>query len=341
MRCPACGHNNKGKFVTEGSNCAAPRCDYRFVFTIEDDPRMTDGLFLFVARKASGNGTRWFTLDEMWAVYTRILYTKTPSRSLLMSLAGVLVALAILLPLARLESTTWFSWFAMAASAVGVLWYLTGLPRSRFEAPSRAALAEYVHRWTAADRSIEKLITHPGLHDAPPEWPEGDIYDYGAQQILIVERDILVDWLVLNGWHTQNSTLVIAESGYPGYITERASKLIAEREDLPIFLLHDSSRHGARMSTRIEDSGTPLCIRERNVVDLGLTAQDADRLDRRGIHGVAQDQFRLTVDALGFRALAPGLTTATVGGLAISELIADPRDWPSAAADHSATVGFG
>lgn len=117
-----------------------------------------------------------------------------------------------------------------------------------------ATWRRYVRKWQGAGNEIPKLIESESLSNPPSDCKEGDIYDYGVERILIVERDILVDWLVLNDFHAQERTLVLSVSGYPDYLVPIARELIEQNANLPVCLLHDSTARGLLMNSHLVGS---------------------------------------------------------------------------------------
>lgn len=325
MKCPECSYNVKGKYVTYGTKCPSPSCNYTYVFSKTDKPDMTDGRFHAMLRKASGNGTRWFTFDELWATYSRMAYDKVPGPIMMSILVGIFGGMFLVLPVIGFatEGTPW-AFLLLIPIAILFIW-LIRLPRKRFKPPTREAFQAHITKWENAGRKIENYIREPMLHQPPPNWTEADIYDYGVERILIVERDILVDWFVLNGWHTQNRTLVFAESGYPHYITERAQAMLQAQPDLPVLLLHDSTESGGQMEQRILHYGNPVNVTGHPITDLGIHTDDVASLKRLKYLAPHKSGHVLPADALGFKTLAPGLATAAVGGIALSALIAESQ----------------
>ena len=60
---------------------------------------------------------------------------------------------------------------------------------------------------------LEKLLEGRKLEAPPPDWKEEDVYDYGAERVLVVDDDALVDFFVLNDFHAQQRCPPSAPSG--------------------------------------------------------------------------------------------------------------------------------
>ena len=152
-------------------------------------------------------------------------------------------------------------------------------------------------KWHSDKKEIEGLIKFPTLYVSPEKWHEHDIYDYGVEQILIVNRDILVDMFVLNNRHAELRMLVVAESGYPDYISSQVNRLLADRPDLPIRLLHDTSISSTDMQTRLAKLEW-LDVADHPVTDLGLKETDVYRLKQTENFRRHYDKCLIPVDTL-------------------------------------------
>lgn len=115
------------------------------------------------------------------------------------------------------------------------------------------------------------LLLRPSLHEPPPDFPEKDLFDYGVERIIIVERPLLVDLLVKNGFHIDQNALVFSRDGYPAYILQRARKMIKEVPSLPVYLLHDASEVGMAMSRKNK-------LLRCTVVDLGIKPEHLEKM---------------------------------------------------------------
>jgi hypothetical protein len=197
----------------------------------------------------------------------------------------------------------------------------TQLSPAKTLAPPDQKLREWVRKWEAAGRPIPRLLRAPTLDRAPGPYREKDIYDYGVEKILIVQHDILVDLFVKNNLHAEQRALVLSERGYPGYLLPVAQRLLAERPDLPVVLLHDSTPEGVSMMARMLASSV-LPLAGRKLVDAGITPRSVSSIKSLaptlpGNHGNA-----VPVDYLPFGALAGGLAGMAAAGLLLPAAIA-------------------
>jgi hypothetical protein len=309
MKCPECGYDQKVKY---GLKCGG--CGYEFLFNPKESKTrgMTDGKFLACLQLASQNGTMCFTENQLYAAFCRKL---TPSNWPVRLLGLVLVAIGGIFAFEGSKTAGLFMLLfgaILVAATFGKTVAKQTVGRSRFQ--------DSLSHWRAAGRPIERLIEHPSLHEPPPEWSESDIYDYGVERILIVERDILVDLLVKNGVHAEQRMLVLAESGYPAYLQPLARRLLQERPDLPLFLLHDATTHGADMEKRVLAGGM-LPIDEHPITDLGMIPADFQKLKRTKLFDPENKERALPVDAMMLPFLTLGLGAAMTEGMAFSTML--------------------
>lgn len=312
MKCPKCETDHKYRY---GMTCT---CGYSFVF----DPKrtgMTDGRFLALVRGASGNDTYYFTENQLYAQWCKKTMP-SPKWPALIAAFFLAVTIGLLVAIGFKEA------FPFPIFAGFLTLMLLGLAAQRqFSAPpKRELLHGLVSRWQEADRdeSLEKLLVEPSLHEPPPEWNEPDIYDYGVERILVVERDILVDLFVRNGLHARQRSLVIAESRYPQYLAPHVERLTAENPQLPVFLLHDATLAGEGMEARIRRTSELPLTGHQSILDLGITPTDVARLDRLWPLRPGRQENRLPVDMLPLAVLEAGIETAMAEGTTLGELLA-------------------
>ncbi len=307
MKCPKCGHNHPAK---QGMKCSS--CRYQFTFNPKSwsSPGITDGKFLSYIRGASANDTVYFTRNHLYSVYCR---KQRPARGFWIVAA---VIAAVMSAAWLLDEDPAYVRGVLALLFCGFMIWRAFVVRAK--CVKKKKFFKWIDQWQAKGHLIEKLIEAPTLHQPPPHWKESDIYDYGVEKIVIVERDILVDWMVLNNAHAQQKALVISESGYPSYLMPIAEKLLRENPTLPIHLLHDATQNGLQMEARIRQMNLPIA--GHPITDLGMKPDDFKRIRRiRNVHD--SDGGELEIDLLGFGMLAGGMVLCTELGLEISGLL--------------------
>ncbi|MFP4580243.1 MAG: hypothetical protein ACLFQ6_05885 [Candidatus Sumerlaeia bacterium] len=98
------------------------------------------------------------------------------------------------------------------------------------------------------------LLNKPNLEKDKPKYPE--LIKGGYKRVLICQQNIMVDFLVRNGFHEECNTLVVSESGYPAAAQEKLEHRITTRKTrLPIWLLHNADEKGEAMLDRIRNRG--------------------------------------------------------------------------------------
>ncbi|MEO2034160.1 MAG: hypothetical protein ABGZ35_18960, partial [Planctomycetaceae bacterium] len=297
----------------------------------------TDGKFVACIKSASQNGTQWFTENQLYAVFCRRM-SRPQYKYALVGLAPMGIALGIIMvgdhtTLPYVLPLIAGTLVLTSVLAIACYFLRPTVERSRFDS--------HLKLWKNRKGSKDfKLLTKPALKKPPPEWTEPDIYDYGVERILIVERDILVDLFVRNGFHAEQRMLVLSESGYPSYMAPVARKLMDERADLPVFLLHDATAHGVGMEQRIR-SGDLLPLRDHPLTDLGLFPADFEKLKRTNAYDVANKERALPADALMFPFLIMGMGSAFTHGDTFSTLLAQDTAYSSGGSSGSGGCGGG
>ena len=311
MKCPKCNYNQPAK---RGMKC---RCGYQFSFNPKSlsTPKMTDGKFLSAVSKASQNGTQYFTGNQLYSAYVA---KYPPSR-----LSPYFGAIGFILLGGLISATGFGAVFGVPLALFGLfrivwllLWAGPTYSRSHFEM--------LIRKWRKDGKELPQLVDQPTLHNPPPDWEENDIYDYGAEKLLIVERDIMVDLFVLNNQHAEQRMLVVSENGYPSYLCPRANQLLLERPDLPVYLLHDATPEGMGMRSRLRSS-TWLELGNREIVDLGFTPDDFASLKRTRNFDYHKKERELPMDALLMLGLADTLGYCLMHDISTHQLFLERR----------------
>ncbi len=331
MKCPKCSYNQKVKF---GLTCGS--CKYKFAFNPKEKPYLSDGKFNAILRKASADGSQYFTLNQLYFAYCRFMAKKTKS---LLGCSTVAMVISIILAGIYLATDAGVAFgFGVFSGFVALVTFLAWLSSRK---PHLKTAEDFkkgaLQRWEKLRGPLEKLVREPRLHQPPDNGQFSDLYDYGVSRLLIVQHDILVDLFVLNRWHVAQQALVIAESGYPTYLRDLAKEALARQPDLPIFLLHDASPEGLGMMGRVQRDPR-LPVKGHPIVDMGLFEADAQKIKKLGPAGA---QGRTPVDAMPFGMMAAGASAAVLGGFAFSEILAQQSGASSAASMGGASFDFG
>lgn len=315
MKCPECANTQKLK---EGMKCT--KCGYHHIFSKKSHD-ITDIQFMAVLRGASAGETRYYTFNQLYARYCRgrVSMIAAIMRTVVLGLGRVgqwvLIGGVVVLAGGALAASGLWAFLGAMACVIGILMYFAGresveeIPGHR-AAASETKLQWLLDQWHAAGRATPKLITRPALQEPPTGYREADLFDYGVERIIIVGRDILVDYLVRNNVHAEQKALVIAESGYPRYLLPYVERILRQRPDLPVVLLHDSTADGVAMAERIKGSDSfPLA--NHRVIDAGLFPRQVQQLKSLESLVPEATNYALPVDTLPFAAMVAGIVGAT------------------------------
>jgi hypothetical protein len=308
MRCPKCSNDHKRKL---GGRCS--KCGYNFALDKDRDEGLTDGRFLLAVKRASQAGTKFFTENQLHTALCRTLYPWKAGRDAVLSGLVALAIAGVLLWSDRAAE-------ALFVAFVGPVFCLAQwFKKSAYRPLTRRSVPALIKKMNDAGHSLRRLLQEPTLHQPPPKWSEPDIYKYGVERLLIVQRPLLVDLMVKNGLHAELRALVVSEDGYPSYIHQHAVELAHRREDLPVFLLHDATPYGIRMRIRLQDSADWSFAANR-LIDVGAFPADFSALGLPAVRG-GPDGYKLPIDTLSNHRLASLVSAALLGGSTLAQAI--------------------
>lgn len=281
---------------------------------------MTDNKFLSIIRKASAGDRYYFTFSQLYSAWCRAKDTT--------DLCSVIF-------IGYMFSVPLFLWllpdkvFLLSFIPFLVIALIHGICNRR--PPNQEKFRTLVEKWSNAKGFPDKMLMSPSLHEPPPEFQEGDLYDYGVERIIIVERPILVDLLVRNDFHADQKALVFSMDGYPSYIAEKAKTLLKESPDLPVYLLHDATEKGMRMHKKIKLPG------HHPVIDLGVFPKHMENLSVLKPLRLKHKEFRSPIDVLPYAALSAIGGAAIAAGIPFDEVLASWKQEGSSMGDSSAS----
>ena len=312
MKCPDCQINHT---YSVGMRC---RCGYRFVL----DPKkhgISDSAWLALLKQASGDGTRWYTRQSLWAGQATRPRSSFWPFAAFMSVAGFLCFL-------------WQPVFAIPAVIILIVGAILHLRPNR--GLSWVTLGSIIDHWQKAGREMPNYIQRPSL-TAPPGDTPTDVFDYGTERILVVDDPLLVDFIVLNGIHADERCAVIALNGYPEHLKSPIQSVIAARPDIPVFLLHAATEAGEAMAKSL-----PAWLSAAtNVVDLGYSR--ANKYDIPALKKAQEidKQTPLTPDLVGHAVMGSMLGLAFVEGLTMTQV--QEQQAARGATDDGSSTGYG
>jgi len=305
MKCPECSTNHK---YSGGMTCS---CGYVFALDPKRDG-YADGKLLAADRKASSDQTHYYTTNQLATTVEGMKPGKTPT--VIISLVFIFVGIGI-----YLLADEWLPMVCFGCVGLAILLTsLLGYDRAKMDQLTRA-----VQKYESAKQPLPFLLHDDRpLKDPPPDWPEQDLYDYGAEGILILQRPLLVDLFVLNGFHAANRVLVVSADGYPDHLIPHVNRILEEQPDVPVYVLHDSSDEGAALVARVHELPF-LKLHGQTVTDLGLSRSDLTRMPKLKRFAVRDE---VAVDHLKWDRLSTGAVAGIAGGVALVDVIGrDPE----------------
>lgn len=316
MKCPKCGYRqgwNKDGYVCR-------KCKREYVLNPKTS-EWNDLRFLATVRRASRNDTYYFTENGFWRA-TAPAGAMGPAMRFLVALFVCGIGYVLTTSFQNeLGALRWLAFLGFVGLSVVV--YRANGQRVFSKKSATSALKT----WLREGDDLPKLIHHPAVAEPPPQWAEEDIYEYGFENLLLVNRPEIVDYLVLNGFPQASSTVVVTPQGYPEYLLPIVEKALAADNPLDrprIFLLHDAGvKEGESWKNllfQVEEVD-----RERSL-HLGLSLAVLDQLKGvRTIFSTSQKK-KLPVDALDYLLLSNLLSKSFETGQSFEEILADQRE---------------
>lgn len=312
MKCPKCGNNHPKK---EGQKCS---CGYRFIFNPGTDKGMADGKFEAIVKNASRDGTYYFTENQLYAAYCRKMSTPGCAIGCAVAITIGLVVYFVLQAMDIIDGDNIFNLILLVMAAA--FWIGAGMGWFKKKPPlGKDEFHKCISRWKLGGHPLDQLITEKRLTEPPPEWREPDIYDYGVENILIVDQDLLVDLLVLNGFHTQEKALIISQHGYPEYLQPRLDQILTENPETPVYFLHatpegEGKAYGLRRAQAL--------VGGKDVIDLGLFQQDVKRIKSLRRLPASEFKGRIPADTMIYVGLSGILAASFAEQAAFAQVMA-------------------
>ncbi len=312
MRCPNC---NKKQAVAAGSNCL--NCGHTIVFDPKKDT-LSDQEFKELTTTIRGAGEVYFTKNQLYSYYLEAYKASCFSTLVffLLALGSFLFLINAFFIQEKLPvQSTYLNSAAIACFSLSMTG-LFGLPKKKPKI-SKVAFDGLIERWMH-HYPIPNLLIAPSLQQPPPgNFSEPDLYDYGVEGIIIVDRDIYVDLFVLNDYLSDWKSVIIAQSGYPNYLIDNVQKIIDNNPTIKVYYLHDATTGTNYMKEKVRQFlRMPASLEE---LDMGVNVDDSRKMDifkRRG-----QEEGGIRLDFIPPARLAQTMGLALVGGLLLSEVL--------------------
>ena len=174
---------------------------------------------------------------------------------------------------------------------------------------------QQLQRWSRYHK-IPQLITTPRLHRPHRELQGDALYDYNARRVLIVDQDLTVDLLTLNGLLRDQHLLLLSINGYPEYSAQFVRRLLTIEEDVNVYLLHRDGRDPKQVMNSLRSLG----VKRHRILHLGWGARNRRALiDHLGFRPREWDAF--AIDSLPPESLLEGVPIALEEELALVEVL--------------------
>ena len=274
MKCPQCSTNHSYR---EGMRCSS--CGYSFALNPKEKPNVTDMAFKIALDRLSGPDQHYFTSNQLYAEIYRMVAKKIRKNRIKNAVAFGFVGFIGLSVLSSIVFSTILETagsggvlpVALVLSIVGSIWYVR-----RPVTVSPQTVSRLISKYRSV-HSIDRLVDGKQFLHSKPNTVDHEILDYAPEQILIVERNDMVDMLLMNRFHFDNKTLVLSADKYPENAFKAFLRFREQHPQTPVSLIHDASEKGLRLKEKIL-SDKSWNLTEENVRDLGLFPEDVDRI---------------------------------------------------------------
>lgn len=289
MQCPKCSVN-----VPNGAAAVCGECNYKFGLDPSQPHRLSDAKFLELVHQASSNSKHYFTLDQLYYHYCAERMPTGAFWPLSGMVGGALGHLAIPGNGAMIG--------AISAAA------LTHIATKSWRPPPRAALLDIHEQMKSAGHPIKHFISEP-LFEFRDEAKYTDHLPSASkiEHIIVVDRNILVDFLVLNDLPKRTNSLVISYTGYPNYVIPIAAEMLEKRKSISIYLLHDSTETRLSMKRVLADTEL-LPIEGHQVFNLGIEPEQVKYMKKLAPLQPARTNYRVSLDSIPYSYLAPAIS---------------------------------
>lgn len=132
--------------------------------------------------------------------------------------------------------------------------------------------------------------------------------------MIVVERDVLVDLLMHNGFAKRNKAIVISQAGYPNFVTPAVQELLARRKSLSIYLLHDSTDDRLMMKRNIVDTEL-IPTADHRVFNLGIEPEQVIYMKQLAPISPGRSGYRVPVDSISYTVLDATLSHSIQRGV--------------------------
>ncbi len=176
---------------------------------------------------------------------------------------------------------------------IGILLLLHWL--SLFDShPALSAIHDKIDAYHAI-HPISNMVTgnafaHLNSKKTASESDNHELLDYAPDKILIVERNDIVDMLLLNRFHLENKILIVSQDKYPLKAFKACQQYLKRFPDLKIVLMHDASTKGLSMKKSLYNDPS-WNLAGKPMTDLGLRPDHVKHLNASIWISSSDDKF--------------------------------------------------
>lgn len=353
MKCPSCGNNQSFK---RGLVCTS--CEYEFALHPKLKPYISDKGFIGIVNRLSGPDGNYFTYNQLYGALHRVLRKQAMNdRVLGIVLAVALGFVASWVVGTVLKITLGTGWWPYPLIfLIGVI--IAVRVAKKKPAADPTLVTEVIRKYTAK-HPIERMTDGTRFEDMDIKHLDRELFQFAPERILILERNDMVDMLLLNRFHVENKTLVVSLQRYPKRAYQGVKHFLSKNPELPVHIMHDASKEGLKMKETLENR-KDWQLKGAAITDLGLFPKDVKLLDnpvwrpsgRAAVAGgaarpkatdpqdIIAEGYRMPVDVAPPRAFMGTAALAMLTGAALlsPELLAQQQH---VTGDGAASGGFG
>jgi hypothetical protein len=186
-------------------------------------------------------------------------------------------------------------------------------------------------RWKKV-HGFKNLIEKPTLQTPKPDLQAQALYEYDVPNLLIVDQDIMVDFLVENHFHQRHKVLIFSFQTYPRYMALQARRILAEHgENVQVFIWHRDHISVEEVRDKLKTLGIlRIGKNQPKIIELGWRNQDLEKIEQ--FLGFMPKNFSVfPLDVLFPRQIISLLDQCIEKKLAINHPSIKPRDLRSIA----------
>ncbi len=288
MRCPKCSSG-----VPRSDKASCEECGYRFGLDPAERHGLTDADYLTLVDQASAGGRYYFTQNQLYLYYC----IERMPHNVVWPFAGVVGGLLgqyfLGLQGAALGALT----------SAGLVSYGTRVWRP----PPRSVLDELPEQMKAAGHPIKRLISKPLFEFREEESYTSHLPNSSEiERIVITDRNILVDLLVLNNFPKRARALVVSQTGYPNFVIPIAKEMLEKRKSLAVYLLHDSTESRLTMKRNLTDTEM-LPLHGHQLFNLGIDPEQVYYMKQLTPLQPARSNYHIPFDSIPYSVIATTL----------------------------------